>query len=431
MATSTLHPMAQEIKPLFFRLYNFETLARATSPHDSTSQSCSSSRVSTPSLGPLPSLSFSDWGTDTDSVLDLSECEEDVPSAESPGAGPEARLNEKQRAPPLALRDVDTSVDTLTPATPSSDLIPITPISVNFVFPHSQDGLSDRSSVTNAVDLSWYKPLLAGVSDETPYLEQLRYNYALKVVRTVPVWHKDDLEALARGIIWFAIKPELSESLSLRALKRVTLFAGAVKSAFLAQRGSEAYAEFVNTLVDISVGMFMGAWNIEADTPLFSRYLPVHIQTTIRLTAFIGDLYICGLMKHVCIRSCFFELSSHLDRFEALIALRVLLQVIGKGDSIFWRLDHADQLLYSGAALEKCGTSCSCLIESGITERPGFREGVVKHKMRYGKMFYERIMKARFASGGMPTWTHGGEAPAEKVELEIYIMFLQMGLLAK
>ncbi|KAL0061796.1 hypothetical protein AAF712_011313 [Marasmius tenuissimus] len=432
--------MAQSVKPLFFELYDHvypERSSKHISPHEATSDSCPTSISSSPSLESLvPSLIFSDDDTEGESTSDLPES--DKGSIASEVMLKEDEENDSKDLSPLIVQEVDSP----TSSAPSSpDLLSLTPLILNSDGlpspPKLEEILSQCGSMADLDDSPWYKVLVSGTSvdiaidsnpDHTPYLDQLRYTHALELVKSLSTWNEGDLAALARDLIWCVVEPKLSDYLSLRDVKRVTLFAVAVKSAFLELQGNEMYAAFVDTLVDVAVGLFMNAWNIDANTVLFSQYLPIHVQTTIRLTAFIGDLYVCGLMRHVCFRTCFFEIINRLgNTYEFVMAFRVLLEAIGKRDSPFWEMEFADQLFYAGGTLGRCGTSCDCLVESGITRRPGFREGVAKYKMRYARMFYERILKGRSANGGMPSWTRDAGVSPEVVNSEVEIMFLQMG----
>ncbi|KAF9265258.1 hypothetical protein L218DRAFT_860879, partial [Marasmius fiardii PR-910] len=76
-------------------------------------------------------------------------------------------------------------------------------------------------------------------------------------------WDDNNLTTLAQDLIWCAIEPQPQSYLSLRDIKRVTLFANALKSAFLEVRGEDAFGRFVRALVNTAVVTFMGAWNID------------------------------------------------------------------------------------------------------------------------------------------------------------------------
>ncbi|KAK1235948.1 hypothetical protein PQX77_000815 [Marasmius sp. AFHP31] len=438
-STYPTHPLAQSVKPLFFKLYELvypERSSKQISPHEATSDSCPTSISSSPLESLVPTLIFSDGDTETESASDLPES--DKGSTASEIVLKEDQESDSKERSPLIVQEADSP----TSSTPSSpDLLHLTLLTPDLDGfpspPKLEEILSQCGSMADLDDSPWYKALVSGTSidiaidsnpDHTPYLDQLRYTHALELVKSLSTWDEGDLAALARDLIWCVVEPKVSDYLSLRDVKRVTLFARAVKSAFLELRGNETYAAFVDTLVDVAVGLFMNAWNMDIDTVLCSQYLPLHVQATIRLTAFIGDLYVCGLMRHVCFRTCLFEIINRLNNtYEFVVALRVLLEAIGKRDSPFWEMEFADQLFYAGGTLGRCGTSCDCLVESGISGRPGFREGVAKYKMRYARMFYERILKGRSANGGMPSWTRDAGVSPEVVNSEVQIMFLQMG----
>ncbi|KAG7088798.1 hypothetical protein E1B28_012761 [Marasmius oreades] len=440
------HPKADEIKNLFFMLYDYDSRITATR-NNSFAPSTDSESNSPRSAPSLPSLVSSDHDTtdmDTDSYssTDFSECSEEIGSDFVIGEGVQREEEAKTRPCRAIIRSLaPSSVQSSDDSYP--DLVPITPIISKFPFPPVLTG-DEVTVLCGKLNRSWYETLLSGVSVDisytaepgrtpyhAPYLDDLKYMYALKLVKMLPSgsWDGDNLIALVKEMIWCAIEPQLSDQLSLRVIKRVALFASAVKSAFLELRGEDAYGRFVDVLVDVTVGIFMKAWNIEKTRLLYTHYLPLHVQATIRLTAFVGDLYVCGLMKHVCFRSCFLQVVNHLSQtYEAAMALRVLLEVIGKDRSEFWQIEYADRLLHPVKALKQCGLACNCLTASGITERPGFWEGVRKYRNQYGRMVRERVAKARYGSGRMPSWTYPEGAPSGMVDAELEIMSLQLGV---
>jgi len=277
MATTYLpHPMAQHIKPLFFKLYDCEySLVQSdkeSSPRDAISDSCPSSIFTSPSLeSPAPSLIFSNSDTDSEeSTPNSPKLEEDFISSDQAVLIKDAK-DDSKHPPLLSVRpDVDSS------APPSPDLLPLTPDSATFT--KIEDILSQRENV-NLEDSPWHKALVSGTlvditigsnPSDSPYLEQLRYAHALNIVKSLPTWDERDLTALAQDLLWCAVEPKASEYLSLRDVKRITMLAGAVKSAFLELRGHETYAGFVDTLIDVSVGLFMNAWRIEVSNLNFS-----------------------------------------------------------------------------------------------------------------------------------------------------------------
>ncbi|ESK95660.1 hypothetical protein Moror_12527 [Moniliophthora roreri MCA 2997] len=260
----------------------------------------------------------------------------------------------------------------------------------------------------------------------------------LDLVRSKANWGSGDLNELSRDVMWFAVKPVPSTEIYLSDIRRVVAFALDFKEGLTATFGRTVGEMFSGSLVDTSIGIFIQAWFISPAHPLFAQdhYRPVHIQMSTRLAALLAELYVKGLIQHGCFHDCLRAIMCQVHHYEGIVAMRVIVEVLGRGNSQFWKLQTANQV-ERGAFLGCTGT-CTCLCDRGMLQNEKYIVNLDATKERFAEEFLDKVTQARlpmfrgrFSDGLKSLVIPEGAVTAKTVNQEIKDMFLRLRLRAE
>ncbi|KAK7054369.1 hypothetical protein VNI00_003563 [Paramarasmius palmivorus] len=286
------------------------------------------------------------------------------------------------------------------------------------------------TSFTDRYNGDWYGYLRRGV--ESGGRDK---SLASSLINTKLNWNLEDLHALTRELIWQAVTPMCSAVLRVKDIRRVVDFAIDMCNYFFQFLGQETGALFCGFLVENSIGLFLSAWSIPPTHGLFYEDVRhLHVQMSIRLSAFIADLYAVGFMQHLHFHQCIDSIMKRVHTYEAVVAVRVMVEIIGDGNSIFWKLQAANHL--DPGAYATCTVMCAaeCLRSKGMLTNVRFVAGAVDSvKEDFAKVFLENIMEARLPllHGKFSDGLHSsalGAVTARVVNEEIWGMFVRLGL---